>query len=723
MLSERNKTLLFFLAVFLTIAGFYGIIQAVRPAAAADPGAGLTRYPVPEIITADTSTHRLTISRYRQIGSEIHLLAYTSSSGLAPFYAVAGQNSRKKELGSIPKQPGAWLRIPGDSLEDGPVELTLSSTKDTLCRVTVKLHFDRSAAGEIADTSRWFRHGSFDDFLDVRVVSRNGKYFLKDFADYHDGRTRTYFLEGMIVDSLESGIEVRPGYLYTVVARWLDGPYTQWWNTAKNRTSRLQSVWIAPDTTLPDPAGRSALRRIDTPGWFRPSPGFNPGFDRSFPEFPPLKDKLVMMYRLNQDVTSGEYLKRGITHLPLWEHDVPHRQQHWTEAPGFFEDRDQDWFESLSRQEVEELADRVSPIGAYAYDFEFWDRQYTPAVKQRLLWFSHRLRKNQPDLLLFDYWGGSAYINTTFQDENGLFAPSRFLSDYDNPRSNHFNFEKAPDGDFFGNYFNVTAVDVYPRPSLPVGIGDLTLNNFLVLSAVHASRINRMIGYQKHNKTVWFAWNRFMPLYRDPPFPWHVKTTAPEGSLVFAGLETIPASQALALSLFSLVEGDGFYLWTDSQPWGKGVENYTIDDDRALHAPTEWWPADGASGVESFKVKPGVHESPRYWDYPSDFFALGNWMAHEVRSILEGGTRSDLPFLSGGKWRYPGKEQAVSAAQYRLPFVTSVKKGNRILVLAIDSFQAPHRQKTVRIRLPGGTEEEIELYGNWPSLYTGTVGE
>ncbi len=720
MLSTENKKYTFLLFLAATLVAIAWIAYALLPWRNPPPGIDLSGFPEPEIIRADSSRHQLTIHRYRQIGPEIRLLVYSSSAGLAPFTATVTQGDRQQEI-VIPPSPGSWLRLNTGILGTGPFHLKLKSLTDSLCSVTAALEFDMERAGEIADTTRWFRHGSDDDLLDVRVVIKNEKYYLKDFAGYDDGRKKYYFLEGMRTDSVAEGLEVRPGYLYTIVARWINGPYDQWWNKTRDRTSRLQSVWITPDSTFPAPEISGRLSAVPIPHWFRPSHTFNPHFDRLFPEYETLPGKLMMTYRLNQDVASEAYFRRGVTHLPRWEEDVPAEKQHWTEAPGFFGDRDQEWFESLSREEVEEYAGRVGRIGAYAYDFEFWNRRYSPGVRQRLLWFSRKLKENNPGMYLFDYWGGSAYINTTFRDKDGNFAPAGFLSDYAGPRSNHFNFEKNSDGDFFGRYFNITAVDVYPRPPVLVGARHYNLNNYLVLSAIHSSRVNRMFSYQQNNKTVWFAWNRFMPMYDDPPFPWHVRTTDPEGSLIFSGLETIPASQALSISLFSLIEGDGLYIWNDSQAWGRGPNNYSIRDDTHLHAATIWLPADGRTDVSRFSVDTSSRESPRYWDYASDFFALGNWMARQAGDIIHEGKRGDLPFFFEGKWHEPRQEQAVLAAQYRLPFVTSVTNGNKILILALDSFRQPNQMRELRIRLPDGSEAEIKLYGNWPSLYRGVL--
>lgn len=720
MLSPENKKYAFLLFLAATLVAAMWLARGLLPGTSPTSGVALSDFPVPEMIRPDSSRHQLTIMHYRQAGHEIRLLAYTSSAGLAPFAATVVQGDRQQEI-IIPPSPGSWLRLPAGMLETGSFQLTLKSLQDTLCSMTAVLKFDREKAGEIADTTRWFRQGSDDDLLDVRVVMKKGKYYLKDFGVQDDGRNRYYFLEGMLTGSLGDGIEVRPGYLYTITARWIDGPFDQWWNSARERTSRLQSVWIAPDSTSPSPQNEGSLQPVPIPGWFRPSRAFNPHFDKIFPAYEPIPGKLMMIYRLNQDVPSAEYFKRGVTHLPRWEQDVPPEKQHWTEAPGFFGDRDQQWFESLAREQVEEYADKVGRIGVYAYDFEFWNRRYSPGVKQRLLWFSQRLKQNNPEMYLFDYWGGSAYVNTTFRDKEGNFTPAGFLRDYTDLRSNHFNFEKNAEGDFFGRYFNITAVDVYPRPPVLTGVQHYNLNNYLVLSAVHSSRINRMFGYQQNNKTVWFAWNRFMPMYDDPPFPWHVRTTNPEGSLVFSCLETIPASQALSVSLFSLVEGDGLYIWNDSQPWGRGPNHYSIRDNGLLHAPTLWLPADGRSEVSLFSVDSASHESPRYWDYASDYFALGNWMARQAGDILYQGKRMDLPFYSGGQWHEPAREQAALAARDRLPFVTAVVNGNKILVLALDSFQQPNQARKLRIRLPDGSEAETELYGNWPSLYRGAL--
>ncbi len=718
MRKTRKYTFLLFLAATLAAAAW--VVRALLPGSQPLSGVDLSGFPAPEIIRADSSRHQLTIMRYRQIGQEIRLLAYTESADIAPFTATIIQRGRR-QVTTIPPSAGSWLRLNTGMLETGPFELTLRSLRDPLCSITAILEFDGEKAREIADTTRWFRHGSDDDLLDVRVIIKNGKYYLKDFAVHEDGRNRYCFLEGMRIDPLDKEFEVRPGYLYTITTRWIDGPYDQWWNNARERTSRLQSVWIAPDSASHSAGTAGSLEPLPIPGWFRPSRTFNPGFDRLFPEYGPIPGKLMMTYRLNRDVPFSEYFKRGVTHLPRWEQDVPPEKQHWTEAPGFFGDRDQQWFESLNREEVEKYADKVGRIGVYAYDFEFWNRRYAPGVRQRLLWFSQKLKQNNPDMYLFDYWGGSAYINTTFRDKDGNFTPSGFLRDYAGPRSNHFNFEKNSDGDFFGRYFNITAVDVYPRPPVSVGVQHYNLNNYLVLSAIHSSRVNRLFSYQQNNKTIWFAWNRFMPMYDDPPFPWHVNTKNPEGILVFSGLETIPASQALSISLLSLIEGDGLYIWHDSQAWGRGPDNYSVRDDTHLHAPTLWLPADGRAGVNRFSVDTSSRESPRYWDYASDFFALGNWMAGQAGDIIHKGKHRDLPFFFEGKWHEPAKEQAVLAAQYRLPFVTSVTNGDRILVVAFDSFQQPNQTRKLRIRLPDGSEAEIALYGNWPSLYKGIL--
>jgi hypothetical protein len=722
MLSKGDSRFLFVVFLALTGIAAWKLFSRLLPANDEKIKVALSSYPAPVILSPDTSVHQLTVKNYRQIGRELHLLLYSHSARLSPFEAQVEQNGVLKEPIAIPPRPGSWLRFTLPPLEDGPFILHLKSLQDSTCSVRSLLHFHEQLAHEIADSTLWFRHGSDDELLDVRVVKKGEAYYLKDFANYSDGRSRTYLLEGMIIDSLDWGVEVKPGYLYSVSARWIDGSYTQWWNRKKRRSSRLQAVWIEPDpSSLPSGERAGRLTQIAIPYWFKPSPTFNPHFDTLFPKFTPIHEKLVMMYRLNQDVPVQSYFQRGVTHLPRWEHDAPPSKQHWTEPPGFFGDKDQNWFGGLSRKEVEEYADRVAAIGAYSFDFEFWNRQYTPNVKQRLLWFSNRLKANNPNLYLFDYWGGSAYHNTTFQDKNGVFSPSHFLADYERPRSNHFNFGPLNDGDFFGNYFNITSVDVYPRPPLLVGSELFNLNNYLVLSAIHASRINRLFDYQKTNKTLWFAWNRFMPLYHDPPFVWQQETSDPQGTLHFVGLETIPASQALALSVFSLIEGDGFYLWSDSQPWGRGDSNYRIDETTLTYAPANWWPRDGIEGIQGFTGKDGVNESPRYWDYPSDYFALGNWMAKNTEHILNGGKSRDLPFFENNQWHSPQKGQAVVAASERQPFVTSVVNGDSILVVGIHSFQPPNQTTRLPIKLPDETRAEIELYGNWPSLYKGKL--
>lgn len=721
MFSKGHKAFLFFCTFVLTGIAGYWIIKNTLPTKGQVFTPVFSQFPKPKLLTPDSSDHALSIQHYRQIGKEIHLLVYSQSENIAPFDAILSQfNQHRSKIVAV-KEPGSWLRLATENLTSGPVQVELISQQDSLCRVKFELEYKAELAEEIADTAFWFRQGSYDEWLDIRVVQKNGHFFLKDFANYNDGRSKTYFVEGMITQGLEKGIKVLPGYTYTVVAKWVEKNYGQWWQRSNYRTSRLQSIYIHADTSNISSSTNASLTKIDFPSWFQPSTGFNPHFDKIFPEFEAPEGKLILMYRLNEDVPATNYLKRGITHLPRWEHTIPSEQQHWTEAPGFFEDKGEEWFSQLTKEEVEAYADRVGKLGVYAFDFEFWNRRYSSPVKQRLIWFARRLKANHPDLHLFDYWGGSAYHNTTFQTEEGYFNPLSFINDYHTPRANHYNFEKAPDGDSFGKYFNITIVDVYPRPQLLTGNAGYNLNNYLVLSAIHASRINRKFDFQKENKTIWYAWNRFMPLYQDPGFPWHVKTTEPAGSLVFTGLETQPASQALAIALFALIEGDGFYLWNDTQPWGKGPNNYRIDPNDPWQGPVEWWPNDGNAKVDTFKINPDSNESPRYWDYPSEYYLLGSWMVSQVKEVLEHGVRHDLPFFHKGVWQEPREEQAVIAAHNNLPFVTSVQNGNQIIVLALDSFQPANQSYLLPIRLPNGSIVEIELYGNWPVLYRGVL--
>ncbi len=700
---------------FLTLLLTSGLLVATfflwkRFGPSQSPQVQLSAYPLAIPVDSAVAPCGLVIRQYRQIGKELRFLLYAPGDGLLPFSVQLYRNDTVIAVNETFQLPGSWLRVPGIGLSSGETIIRIQSKHDTTCTAAASFYYNAAKNQEIADTSRWFRHGSDDDLLDVRVTESDGRFYLKDFADYRDLRTRTYLVDGIVVPHLEKGLEVRPGYLYTINARWIDAPYSDWWNNLRNRTSRQQAVWINPVGPPEPPDGR--LTRVETPGWFNPSPVFSPWFDTRFPEFDPVAGKLVMQYRLNADVPVARYFRHGITHLPRWEPDVPPEQQHWTEYPGFFGDRDQAWFERLPRQEVEAFADRVGKIGAFAYDFEFWHRRYSPGVKQRLIWFSKRIRENHPAVYLFDYWGGAAYQNLNFEQDG--IRPLHFLSDYDAPRPNHPNFEKAADGDFLGNYLNVSPVDVYPRPIHAGDADGNTPNNYLVLSAVHASRINKLIPFQQNNKVLWYAWNRHMPLYQDPAVPWHVRTSDPAGELVFYELETMPASQALSLALFSLITADGYYVWHDSQAWGRGENNYHPE---AFPGRARWYPADGRS---PFPATTGP-ESPRYWNYPADYFVLGNWMAKQVEAILNGGTLQDLPVQLNGIWKTPETGRAVRAAHSKEPFVTAVVNQDQIAVLALDSFQAPNAVRKLPVQLPDGTTAVLELYGNWPALYRGTL--
>jgi hypothetical protein len=680
------------------------------------------QYTAPELPVAQTlATSQegcdLTVQHYRQIGRELQFELYASAGGLAPYSVEIIQKGKTQRFPTVPHRAGTWLTIRNVQLADGPATVSIRSESRKGCTTTAAIEYKGALAGTILNESRWIRQGSEDNWLDVRPEIRGGKLFLKDFANYNDGRTRVYLIDNIRVENLEQGIEIKPGYLYSVIACWIDAPYSEWWNHLRYRTIRQQNVWIDEKAIATSPTTPTTLQKIEIPDWFSPSRTFNVQFDTKFPEFAPIPGKLVMQYRLNADVPVQNYLNRGITHLPRWEEkSIPNARQHWTEGPSFFGDRDQEWFSTLSKKEVEAYADRITPLGVYGLDFEYWNNDYTPAVKQRLLWFAQRLKERNPSMLLFDYWGGSAYRNR-FLYHSSKVDPGHFLPEYKNPSPNHPNFTKLPDGDFLGNYFNLSIAEVYPRSFF--GENSNTHNNYLILSGLHTARMNKLIPFQKNNKVIWFCWNRYQPQYKDPINPWHVETSNPKGDLIVNQMVTLPASQALGLSMFSLITGDGYYLWHDDQPFGRGSNNYNLSKDS--YWPWEWYPTDGRTGTEQFRKRANAPESPRYWDYPSEYFVLGNWMAKQVEDIIVGGKIQDLAFQLNGKWNQPQTGQAVLAAMNKAPFVTSVVKGNKIVVLALDSFQSPTQNRAVLVRLPNGKETTIQLYGNWPSLYRGEM--
>jgi hypothetical protein len=662
-----------------------------------------------------TSACDLKINRYKQIGNEVQFELYASAAGLAPYSIEINQGSKNFQFESIAHRAGTWLTLPNLELSNGKAKIIIKSKNDAECQASGEFLFDGNKSNEILASNQWIRQGSKDTHLDIRVISQNQKLYLKDFADYTDGRTKVYLIDNVMVSGLEEGIEVQPGYLYSVVACWIDAPYSEWWNHLRNRTIRQQNIWIKPKKKNPVRSG-STLQIISIPDWFALSDHFTVLFDKTLPAFEPIQNKLVMQYRLNEGVSPESYLTRGITHLPKWESTLPPKKMHWTESPGFFGDREQDWFSSLTKAEVESFADQVYPSNVYSYDFEFWNRNYIPEVRQRLIWFSQRIKRNNPNGYLFDYWGGGAYHNPNFTHDNSL-DPAHFSSDYSSPKATHSNFEPDANGVSMASFFSITPVDVYPKRFFGDDSDGVTPTNYLLLSAVHTARINRLFPYQKNNKTIWFAWNRYMPLYKDPVIPWHIQTTAPKGELVFDELVTMPASQALGMSLFSLIESDGYYLWHDNQAQGDGVNNYTLDPSEP--AGFQWYPADGVSSVTGLKKDKNKPDSPRYWDYPTEYFALGNWMAKQVEDILSGGRKVDLDYQMNGKWIEATVDQAVQSAERKEPFVLSVVNDNKVAILAIDSFQKPTSLRRLTIRLPNGKVEQIELYGNWPSLYRG----
>ncbi len=664
-----------------------------------------------------TSACALSIKEYKQVGREMQFLLYAKASGLSPYTVEITQKGRIHKYSHVPHRPGTWFSVKDLPLAQGPAKIRIVSENESDCEASGGFDFSTNIANEVLPAARWIRHGSDDIMLDVRPIRVNGKLYLKDFADYQDGRNRVYLIDNIVVEGLDQGLEVQPGYLYSIITCWIDAPYSEWWNKLRNRSIRQQNVWLKADGPVAPAA--STLRAIPIPEWFGISRDFNAQFDTTFPEFGPIAGKMTMTSRFNEGVSPDNYYKRGVSHLSRFvEPQGSVDKMHHTETMNFFEDRGQDWFASLSRAEVEKYADSVYPTKVYGFDFEIWNNDYPPAVRQRLIWFAERIKKRHPEMQLFDYWGGSAVSNDYFM-RGGKLDPAAFKIDYQKPETSFNNFRLSAEGKRLSDYFSIDPINVYPRSFIVQSADGLTHNNYLLLSAVHTARINRLFSYQKTNKSVWFAWTRYQPQHDDPIPLWNVKTTDPRGELDFSELATMPASQALGMSLFSIVESDGYLLWHDDGPRGRNVND--IAPDPARPGSYQWYPADGKSGVEKFNQAPTLPGPPRYSYYASDYYALGTWMAKQMEDILTGGKKMDLDYRIGTSWRKAGTDQAAVSAAQKEPFVLSVVKDGEIAVLAIDCFQQPNSLRKLTIRLPNGKEEAIQLYGNWPSLYRGEL--
>lgn len=320
---------------------------------------------------------------------------------------------------------------------------------------------------------------------------------------------------------------------------------------------------------------------------------------------------------------------------------------------------------------------------------------------------------------LMDYWGGGAYTNPHINTVGGK-NPKDFIKEYSEPKANNPNFDPLPNGDSFGDIFNTVPIDVYPKPMFAIDNAGNSPNNFVLLSAIHSLRINRLLPYQKNNKFIFYGWNRYMPLYKDPIVPWNYQLTDPKGELIMNQLEMMPASQALSFSLFSLILFDGYYLWHDGAPSARNPNAYKLSKDMWGWG-YEWYPADGKTPENEVGRNTTGGTAAPYWDFPTEYYALGNWMAKQVEDVIVGGQNQDLPFQLNGQWVQPKKEQVLLAIDGKQPFVTSIVKGNQVVLLAVDSFQQPSAQRKMKVRLPDGVETEIELYGNWPSLYRGKL--
>lgn len=424
-------------------------------------------FPLVANVTQASTSCDLSVRHYRQIGSEVQFELVSTTGHLTPYRVKIVQKGKDVTFRNVPHRVGAWLSLPELRLADGPATLTISSENSPECEIRGVFDFHTARIKEILSSSDWIRQGSDDIQLDVRPIAYEGKLYLKDFANYQDGRTKVYLIDNRIVRGLEEGVEVQPGYLYSVIACWIDAPYSEWWNSLRNRTIRQQNIWVKGN---PDDSERPAfLTRIPIPTWFTLSRDFHAQFDKRFPTFNPIEEKWVLQYRHSANVPLSSYFRRGVTHLPAWEKGVEPESSHWIVPSDFFKGKDESWFASLPKEKVEALADSLPPAGILGLNFDFLNKKYSPEVKQRLWWFVQRIRSTNPQVQIFDYWGGGAYINSIFRDKNAIL-PQKHRGEYENPARLDSNANLAPftKGMGLADVFNVSPVDVFPTSFLVI---------------------------------------------------------------------------------------------------------------------------------------------------------------------------------------------------------------------------------------------------------------
>ena len=596
--------------------------------------------------------------------------------------------------------------------------------------------------------------------LDLVVTRRDGRYYLANVGKYRPADKNLYYYVNWDLQGTQQAgepirdLEVEPNSLYLVHLYELNKPRTlaDFWDDVPGKGASAAVVWVgesgpARGPTEAGPAGTLTEIR-ESPQWFHYKKGDRlPFFSQRFPEFRLPDNKVLSLNLFRTEDTIEGYRRHGVTHFPGGgdaRDKLPSSQRLLT-IGGLFNQGIGEKPSSDPHISPTERAFIDSPLshavskasiarefGYIFLDEEFWHNDYHPATIERLCLFAQEAKRINPALRLADFWNPPPYrFRFIGGDEPWTIDTMRrdALSHYDGPdaamrSTNGTLFRKvAVNGKPTCLAEELTAVSncvYFDNLFGRIGQYDTFSIDLFVPTAIHNTRVNRLLPCNRGKPIVWFGMDILEGNYKHPRIAYPTRTSDPAGTAIFKDRLPVSPNYNEALALFGLLEGDGIYLWdahgvSDGDPNGIfQTLRYCVDykDDRG-----EWRP--DVPGTPIGRAKTWYPPTPCF---APDYYALGAWKYSQIADVIAGGKRVDFEYsMDDGKtWYVPPANGGTMAdvIHDKRPIVTGAVRGQDVAVVVFHPFQ--NVAATTRLTIRYGKDTfSIEVLGTRARVYRG----
>lgn len=567
--------------------------------------------------------------------------------------------------------------------------------------------------------------------INLTVQKVGNRYYVSNVAPTPPTNRNTYiFLDWDMRGTASqpgtlNNVEVEAGQLHLIHIHSVAKPWTvnDFYDSAAQRESYIAFLWVG-GVPLAQTNMSSQLTEIRESGsWFYfEQTNRLSFFAQRFPNFTLPAGKSFQMTQRSVRDTDAAFAAHAISDKPR------------APGPNTFHDMGQTEFQAnYSWSDMTDTANWLATTYDYLYlDFEFWNKEYETGTLAKLVFLVNECKRINPNVKVGDWWAGPPY-NLSFAGAPGrgwFYEPDYVLQDY-NPavaltRTTPTLMQVVNGNGVMtnlGGAANCIPVGLYVG-AVWADISDTNRvhyeqNGYIdshVPRAIHTSRVNKSLGINAGKPTMWFSSDEVYQEFGEPLVEYSVRTTSPPGVYKYSGNMPYSPNYCEAISFFSMLEGDGIYVWNITT----GLDN---DPNHVFeNSGYGTWIPD----VPGTPQPAPTNRYPMFVDFNPDYTALGVWKYSTIADIIKNGQKMDFQYSTnnGVSWYNPPANgssvcDGAQPAKFR-PIVVGGVTSNQIAIAAYHPYQSATSTTHVTVRYLGNNYD-FDVFGKRVRVFKGNL--